>query len=296
MDNENQEYNSIYRAFVIDNKDPDKQGRVKIWIPDLMPEVPQDQGIWAKSANNPIGGRNDEFDNQHTYMGTSYVPSNGSYVWVFFECGNINRPYYFAALEPGNTKSLPECQIGNEYQHKWVVFKSHEGRCIVISDDPDDGRVEITGKKRNLSNPPTGDTDSVYTIDGNQSSILFDERGGKEKILIRTHKGDYLHIDVDEQKLQAFFENEMILKTNNKFSISCKSFHLKSDDETNIESSGSDVNIKSSGNSNFESGSETNILAGGNLNTDGSTHNTQTGSSGPADSSDPDDPSGERDT
>lgn len=295
MDNDKQEYNSIYRAFVIDNKDPEKQGRVQVWIPDLMPKVSQDKGLWAKPANNPVGGRNNEFDEDHSYMGTCYIPGKGSYVWIFFECGNVNRPYYFGALEPGNVDVLPECKQGDEYQNKWVVFKSREGRCIVISDDPDDRRVEITGKKRKISNKPEGDEDSVYTIDGNQTSILLDERDGKEKILIRTHKGDFLHIDVDEQKLQTQFEKEIIIKSNSKFSLSAKSIHMKSDSETNVESGG-DMNHKSGGNGNYESGGDTNIKAGGNLNTDGTYHSSQEGSASSASGSSPDSPEGERDT
>lgn len=294
MDNDKQEYNSIYRAFVVDNKDPEKQGRVKIWVPDLMPNISQDQGLWAKPANNPVGGRNNEFDEDHSYMGTCYVPGKGSYVWIFFECGNINRPYYFSALEPGNVDVLPECKQGNEYQNKWVVFKSREGRCIVISDDPDDRRVEITGKKRKISNKPEGDEDSVYTIDGNQTSVLFDERDGKEKILIRTHKGDYLHIDIDEQKLQSYFKSSMIFETEN-FSLKSKSINIKSDSDFNVESGG-DMNHKSGGKSNYQSSGDTNIKAGGVLNTDGTTHSSQEGSSSPASSSNPESPSGSRDT
>ncbi|MFW6242530.1 MAG: phage baseplate assembly protein V [bacterium] len=295
MDNEKQEYNSIYRGFVVNNRDPEKLGRIMVWIPDLMPNVPQDKGIWAKSANNPVGGRNDEFDKSHNYMGTSYIPGKGSYVWIFFECGNINRPYYFASLEPGNTKVLPESQVGDKYENKWVVFKSTEGRCIVISDDPEDRRVEITGKKRNIKNPPTGDTDSVYEIDGNQTTILFDERDGKEKILIRTHKGDFLHIDIDEQKLQSKFESDISFKTNAKFSLSAESIHLKSNSGANFEAGG-ELNCKAGGNSNYQSGGDTNILAGGNLNTDGANQNAQQGMAGPAGTSSPNDPEGERDT
>lgn len=277
MDNERQEYNSIYRAFVVNNKDPDKEGKVLVWIPDIMPNVPQDQGLWARSANNPIGGRNDEFDENHNYMGSCYIPGKGSYVWIFFECGNINRPYYFGSLEPGNTKTLPENQLGSEYEHKWVVFKSREGRCVIISDDPDDRRVEITGKKRNLGNPPTGNTESVYPIDGNQSTILFDEREGKEKILLRTHKGDYLHIDIDERQLQIEFESDIKIKTNGNFYLDISG----------------EKHIKSGGNSYDESGGDIHIKASGAIATDGSNRYDQSGASS---SSNPENPDGERDT
>jgi len=199
-------FDSIYRAKVINSKDPQKLGRVMVWIPDVMHGTPDNKGLWARPANNPTGGRNKEEGTNNYYMGSCYVPAKGSYVFVFFECGNVNRPCYFGSLELDSSKSLPECQTGN-YEDKWVIFKSHAGRCIVISDDPSDERVEITGKKRQLNNPPDGDINSVTQIDGNQTTILLDERSGKEKILIRTYKGDFLNIDVDAQTLNIEFAN-----------------------------------------------------------------------------------------
>jgi hypothetical protein len=209
-----------YRAKVVNNKDKEKFGRVIVWIPDLMPDIPDDQGIWARPANNPMGGRNAESDGpDNHFAGTSYIPLNGSWVWVFFEAGNINRPYYFGALDIENTPVLAENQVGENYQLKYTLFKSHSGRAIVVSDDPDDARVEITGKKREMKEPPSGDLESVYKIDDNMTTIFFDERNGTQKILIRTYLGDFVHIDIDERKLQAEFESDIIIKTNGKFQL-----------------------------------------------------------------------------
>jgi len=256
------QYPYIYRCLVIDNKDPEKYGRVKIWVPDLMPNIPKNEGIWACSANNPIGGRNDqEIGDEHHYMGTSYIPKIGSWAFCFFELANPNRPFYFGALNIQNTQTLPENRVGENYEDKWVIFKSHDGRCIVISDDPDDSRVEITGKKRNLSEPPTGDEDSVYTIDGNQTSILLDEREGKEKLLIRTYKGDFIHIDIDEQKLQAYFTNEI---------------DIKSDGDIKIFAGGN-IDIKASSSLNSEAGTDVNIKAGSGIKIEGSNVDLKSG-------------------
>ena len=267
-----------YRAVVINNKDKAQFGRVLIWIPDLMPEVDRTKGIWARPANNPIGGRNKEDDIDNYYAGSSYIPKKGSWVFVFFEGGNINRPYYFGALDLENTKVLPENQVGTNFENKWTILKSGDGRAIVVSDDPDDARTEITGKKRQMTTPPTGDTASVYTIDDNQTTILFDERTGLEKILIRTHKGDFFHIDIDERKLQAEFEGDIEIKTNGKFNVT-------SAGDVNIKSSGAKVNIQSSGN--------TNIKAGGQILTDGTARHDQEGLAGTATAAAP---QGERDT
>jgi hypothetical protein len=284
-----------WRAQVVNNKDREKFGRVLVWIPDLMPEVSPREGIWARPANNPIGGRNMESKTDHHYMGSSYIPKEGAWLFVFFEGGNINLPYYFGALDLENTPVLPENQVGSNYEDKWTLFKSHVGRAIVISDDPDDERTEITGKKRQLKEPPSGDKASVYTIDDNQTTILLDERNGKQKLLIRTYKGDFINIDIEDRKLFAQFESDIEIKTNGKFKLTAKeSIDIKStesaiyieaeSDSINIkagdsirESAGNSFDLKAGTNLNYQAGTDINGLAGGNMNHDACQLNEQTG-------------------
>lgn len=258
-------YNRFFRAKVVDNVDPENFGRVKIYCPDLMPLIDDNEGIWAKSANNPVGGRNSEGGPDNHFMGSSYRPAKDSWVWVFFENNNINRPYYFGALDLQNTKILPECRVGIDTEQKWVLLKTHDGRCIVISDDDKDARIEFTGKKRGIKTPPSGDTDSVYTIDGNQTTILFDERDGLEKILIRTHKGDFLHIDINEQKLQGYFKEGIVLKTDGSYDVFAKNINLKATEKLNQES-GDDMNVKSGSKMNVESEAHMNVKSNSEIN------------------------------
>ena len=256
-------YFGMYRAKVIDNKDSEFFGRIVVWIPSIMPKVPETKGINALPANNPISGRNTDNDNS-SYCGTTYIPRIGSWVWIFFEGGNVNRPFYFGGLDIQNCKILPENQVGDHPENKWVIFKSHNGRTIVISDDDADARVEITGKKRQLSSPPSGDTGSVYTIDGNQTTILLDERAGKEKILVRTYKGDFINIDIENQKLQINFKDDVVIKTGGNFYLhSSKNFSIKSDQEGFV-SSQKDISIKASGNAFMSAGGSTHVKAGQN--------------------------------
>lgn len=312
---------SIYgnwRAQVVDNKDTKKFGRVLVWVPDLMPEVDQKEGIWARPANNPLGGRNMEADSQNHYVGTSYIPQKGSWVFIFFEGGNINLPYYFGALELENTTVLPENQVGSNYENKWTILKTHEGRAIVISDDPDDARVELTGMKRQMENPPTGDTESVYTIDDNMTTILLDERDGKQKILLRTHWGDFLHIDIDERNLQASFDNDIKIECNGDFFLTVNGdINVKSKaGDGNVEFASGDLDVKVSGDyktgaggskhikaqntANISAGLEINRRAGIDINDDaGGTLNQQggaaTGAQAPGGATDAN-PKGDRET
>jgi hypothetical protein len=271
----------FYRALVVGNKDLDFKGRIIVWIPQIMPEIEKDRGLLALPANNPVGGRNEEGDNEHHYMGTSYIPKRGSWVFVFFEAGNPSNPYYFGACDLENTTVLPECQLGGEPEDKWVIFKSHKGRTVVISDDPDDERVEITGKKRKLegSERPTGSLESVYEIDGNQTTILLDERKGKEKLLIRTYKGDFVHIDIDQRNLQIDFENDINIECRGKISIKAhKDIHILTEKNLHVESKLS-TNVKA-GLSIFEyAGKCHHIKTGDSIRqTAGSSHSTQAGS------------------
>lgn len=292
----------FYRAKVIGNKDTEYFGRIVVWIPQIMPEVTDENaGLLARPANNPVGGRNEVDDSEHQFMGTCFIPKNGSWVWVFFEAGNINKPYYFAACDLENAKVLPECQLGQDHEDKWVIFKSHEGRCIVISDDPDDARVEITGKKRNLTEPPSGDTDSVYTIDGNQTTILLDEREGSEKILIRTHKGDYLNLDIENQNLNVEVAGDLLIKAANihieaETDIKIKATQIQQEAASGIQrKSGANINDEASGIFNIKSGGATAVQAGAMVTLDGAgVSEMGGGSAASASSVSPKSPSGER--
>lgn len=276
----------FYRAKVVDSNDPDEYGRVMVWIPDIMPKISDDDGLWACPANNNIGGLNSDGDSSHHYMSTSYIPAKGAWIWVFFENGRSDRPYYFSALDLGNSKVLPENRVGGKKYQKWIIFKSNKGRTIIVSDDPDDERVEITSKKRQLSSPPSGDTASVYTIDGNQTTILLDERSGKEKLLIRTYKGDFINIDIENQKLQVKFKNDITIESEGSiFFKAANNLNIKTGSNINLDS-GAIINNKAGGNINLDSGATINNKAGAEINSDGVTINDNCGSAGSASSAD----------
>ena len=253
-----------YRAKVVNNRDKEQFGRVMVWIPDLMPDISPFQGIWARPANNPIGGRNTEEGTANNYMGSSFIPSTGSWTWVFFEAGNINRPYYFGALDLENAKVLPENQLGSNYEQKWTVMKSHAGRTIVVSDDPDDARVEITGKKRLLNEPPSGDQYSVYRIDENQNTFLLDERDDTEKLLIKTRKGDFIKLSIVDRTLEIQVWDNIEIKSGGHILItSAGDQHFLAGGSMYL-TAGAGIHMVAGGSINAEAGDEINSQCGSN--------------------------------
>lgn len=284
---------NFVRAKVVSNDDKLNFARVRVWIPSLMPLIMETRGIWARPGNNPFGGRNDE--NYCNYHGSCYIPPVGSWLFIFFENNNMNRPYYFCGLDIENAPTLPECRLGNGY-NKWVVHKSPLGRTLVISDDPMDARVEITGRKRNITNPPSGDTDSVYQIDGNQNTILVDERIGKEKVLIRNRKGDFIRLGISDQKLDISVSSDINIKSGGSIYIQAdRNIYLKSDNNINAQS-GTGMNLKADGVLKMYGSSSSHLKSAGAVNIDGSVLNEQTGASATADDSQNSDPQGNRDT
>jgi len=240
-----------YRAKVTDNNiDNNVYGGVKVFIPDMMtsldPEFDEtEMGIVAYPASgHSIGAPNPESDPSF-YQGSIVVPSIGSYVWIFFEGGDPNRPFYTASFNYKLHELPPENKTGKDPTKVYTLLKSHSGRSIVISDSDDNQRVEITGKKRSLSGPPSGKADSVSKIDGNQTVILLDERSGKDKFLIRTHKGDFLNIDIKNGELHVSFSGGIYFKSGGNITMdSAGEFHVAGEKGIFLESKSGDVNIK----------------------------------------------------
>lgn len=80
-------YFSIYHAFVVDNNDPLKIGRVKLRVPEVL--GPTVVTGWAPCKSMPYGGGQD--------AGMLFVPENGQGVYVEFMAGDVNRPIYSGA-------------------------------------------------------------------------------------------------------------------------------------------------------------------------------------------------------
>lgn len=230
----------FYRGIVLDNRDPsiDKEGktygRVKVHIPAIMEE--ETCGIWAYPGNNPIGGRHtlsisekkDSNGGKQEYCGCFYVPPNNAAVWIFFENGDSNRPFYIGGLDIKSKEAPPECIGGSKPEERWIVFRSPQGRTIVISDDEENCRIEITGKKSSVSDP--------YGIKGNQKTILIED-GQNEKILISDQNGNYVNINtktndinVNAKNIVRIHADNSIYLDTNYIGMKCSAIGINSND------------------------------------------------------------------
>ncbi|NPB00396.1 MAG: hypothetical protein GXO10_03380 [Crenarchaeota archaeon] len=237
-------YLGFYRAKVIDNNDTEYYGRVKVYVPELMTLLDDSEGIWAFPANVPLGGIDP--DNKGTYyQGSTYIPLVGTWVWVFFEGGNPSRAYYFGGIQLKQMEIVAENRQGSDPTAKYVLYKTRNGRVIILSDDESDARVEITGKKRGLEDD---ELKSVYTIKDNQTTILIDEREGKEKVLISDYKENYICLHTEKNELHVETKSDIIIQSAENIFIQADSkIQIKASDDLKMYSD-SNITLEASKN------------------------------------------------
>ena len=154
----------VFPALVLDIKDPDNQGRVKI----TLPWSPDAQGgryeAWARLATL-FGGNN---------RGSWFVPDVDDEVLVDFEQGDARRPYVLGGLWNGRDQA-PEAMdgAGNNYKK---VLRSRNGVKVTLDDQ--DGQEKLLletpgGQKITLKDGPG----AVEIIDSNGNSIKLEAAG-----------------------------------------------------------------------------------------------------------------------
>lgn len=241
-----EKYYGFYRSLVVNDKDPEYCGQIQIWIPDLQPEDYKhelDKCLWAFPANNHFGGRNDGTDKHGSRdedvdeiklyaYGASWIPRINSWVWLFFENGNPNRPFYMNSVDLRRTKVPVEGQWGENYHRKWYN-RSPKGHVMILSDDQEvpvsdatarilpaeileeDTRTEMTGHKKHL--------EEIYKIVDNQSTVLIDDRKDRQKILIQDWKGNHIIISTHQNRAAIYINEDLVIRNHSdQFSLICE--------------------------------------------------------------------------
>ena len=228
----------FYRAKVTEvNIDQNRYGAIRVFIPDIMDKdtvksvdksfSENRSGIVAYPANTPLGGY-DLMSPGSYYCNSVYVPPKDSYVWIFFEGGDPSKPFYFSAFKY-RVAMLPPEHIGVADPSKvYTIIKSTEGRSIIVSDSSDHARVEITGKRRKLPLPPSGNPLSSYETKDNMTVILIEETEGKEQVLIETYQGDHIKLSIEDRTLEIDVEKGIDIKSKG-------SINIQSEDTINIQ-------------------------------------------------------------
>ncbi len=159
---------------VMDNKDPDNLGRVKVdfpWMADASADVSvtgsddRAHSFWARIATLSAGKN----------RGSFFIPEVGDEVLVAFEHGDVNRPFVLGAL--WNNDDQPPETMDSGGKNNVRSIRSRSGHVITLDDDSDNKKEKILIKSQG----------------GHQ--VTLDDDGGKGKIEIKTAAGHAMTLD-----------------------------------------------------------------------------------------------------
>ncbi len=193
--------NKEFLAKILEDEDPKYQGRYKVYIPELMPHLDENVGIWVK---NQI----------HSYRVTpsekgiygQYFPLQvGTYVIVKFYENDLNTGYISRIISDHEINSLP-FKITDRDDYYQIIRTPKYDNVIAINEDTKD--------------QPANSIHIYFNKD--RTNIIIDEQG----IHIYTQDNCDIEIDKDEHhhvhqnRYRTVDQNEEILiKQNRKLEV-----------------------------------------------------------------------------
>jgi uncharacterized protein involved in type VI secretion and phage assembly len=168
-------YYGKYRAFVVDNADPENRGRLRLRIPSVLGN--DIVSGWALPCA-PYGGAANQ--------GFFFIPEADAGVWVEFEEGNLDYPIWVGTFwsKPGGESEVPKPNDPDGTEQGSVqdpptrkTIKTLKGHTIQLEDKDGEEMVIILEAENN--NVITLDKDGIKIQDKNSNKITLDSSGIK---------------------------------------------------------------------------------------------------------------------
>lgn len=118
-----------YRGIVTDNDDPDRLGRLRANVPEVLQSI---ESPWALPCA-PYAGPD---------QGMFVLPPVGAGVWIEFEAGDPSRPIWVGAWWADG--EAPRNADGSDAAPTRRMFKSESGLLLALDDDA--GKISLSDK------------------------------------------------------------------------------------------------------------------------------------------------------
>jgi uncharacterized protein involved in type VI secretion and phage assembly len=159
-------YYGKYRAFVVDNADPENRGRLRLRIPSVLGN--DVVSGWAMPCA-PYGGAADQ--------GFFFIPEVDAGVWVEFEAGHLDYPIWVGTFwsKPGGTTEVPK--PGDEQSPPTSKIIKTLKHTIELADEEGSAAIKITDDAN--SNIIVIDSNGIAVEDANGNKLTLDSSGIK---------------------------------------------------------------------------------------------------------------------
>jgi uncharacterized protein involved in type VI secretion and phage assembly len=169
----------MYVGYVTDRKDPEKLGRVRVCVPGLV----EPHSAWAWPLGTVGGGSKNR--------GFFAVPEEGAEVALFFNQGDVDKPYYLAAHwgKPDGESEVAEEAQKNPPDNRVLATETFR---FELDETEGARRLKITNKK----------TDDYLEFDAEKNTITLQ---GTTAIVIRATGGislDATHITIGKRAIR----------------------------------------------------------------------------------------------
>lgn len=219
----------FFKARVIKNIDPSGDGQIAVFIPDLMPNVAnsdsEDQGtasvkpaseifegseefagniktsvsngnfIWCRPAGNLVE-INTTGDASNAVSGNYKVPRNGTWVTVFFDNHDPNRPYYFpfSMTKFGEVIAgtlLGKSSLSTNSKTNWTT---PEARVLI--------EVLMEYHNKNVIYIDNNENANSFVIQWANGHELVIHHADESGIRLKTEQGHTLHLDENSTEIR----------------------------------------------------------------------------------------------
>jgi uncharacterized protein involved in type VI secretion and phage assembly len=160
-----QRENGILIGVVIDLKDPDGLGRVRVRYPHLNDQ----KSNWAKVCS-PMAGKN---------RGFFFRPEVDDEVLIAHEQGDPRRPYVLGAH--WSKEDTPPADDGKKEKNNWRFIRSRSGHLLKMDDTSGAERIEIVDKDTKLKLVIDTSGDKIQIV-CNSGSVEITASAGKVQV------------------------------------------------------------------------------------------------------------------
>lgn len=162
LDRQARSYFGKFRAFVVDNEDPEGRGRLKLTIPSVLGAETSD---WALPCF-PYGGGAD--------FGWMAVPPVDAQVVVEFLEGDVSSPIWTGTFHRGAGEVPEEAGAGSAASTK--LLKTEAGHLLSFEDT--DGETKITLRSAEAATVEMDETGSIALTGADGGTVTLDAEGG----------------------------------------------------------------------------------------------------------------------